>query len=419
MSDPPVLSARSSDVLPRRAPRLVGVVLDGEEVVYDPSRREAHLLNPTASLLLRRCDGQTTVADLIEELVEAYGADPAVVAADLATALDDFARRQLVGPEPSPADLPEVGRPMPELVARPDPVVSPDRWAVESATLVALRSRLRVRSDEPVVGRYVDQVFASLISSELVGEPAREPVGDPVHTYDIVTGGAGPIRLLLDGTEVGATNTLDGAMSYLQWSINQLAIGEAGAMALLHAAAVRLGDRVAMFPAESNSGKSTLAAGMVRAGLGYVTDEAVAIDPATGEVLAYPKPISLDRGSWDLFRDAEPTIADTDEPFFENEWHIDPRRLHPDALDPDGADGRHHPRVVLVAFPSYVAGAATELTPMGRAEGLLLLLQNSFDLSSHGPSGLAALVQIAETAQLARFTVGDLGEAVDLIRMAL
>ncbi|MGZ4681296.1 MAG: HPr-rel-A system PqqD family peptide chaperone [Acidimicrobiales bacterium] len=400
--------------MPERGARLLGAVLDDEEVVYDPVRREAHLLNPTASMLLARCDGRTSVADLVAELQATFGADPEVIEHDVREALADFSSRRLVGPEPSEADTAPVPRPQPQLAPASDPLVIPGTWAVVGPVVHALDSRLQVRSDDPLVGRYVEQVLAPLLT------PVVHPRSRPprMHTFDVVVGGPGPIRLLLDGDEVGATTTLDAAMSFLQWSINQLAVDEAESMVLLHASAVRAGDRVAVFPAASNSGKSTLAAGMVRSGLGYVTDEAVAIELATGAVVPYPKPLSLDPGSWALFADVEPRIADSPEPFFTNEWHVDPTALHPAALDPAEPSGAPA-RVTLVAFPTYVPGAITAFEPISRAEGLLLMLQNSFNLATTQRAGLAALVRIAASARVVRLTVGGLEAAVDLIRTTL
>src|SRR6185503_20614363 len=132
-----------------------------------------------------------------------------------------------------------VPRPQPELAPASAPLVVPEAWSVITPVIHALESRLRVRSDDPTVGRYVEQVLAPLVvevdrAGPEVGEhaPGREPTDQLEHTFDVVTGGPGPIRLLLDGDEVGATTTLDGAMSYLQWSINQLAVDEAGSMVL-------------------------------------------------------------------------------------------------------------------------------------------------------------------------------------------
>jgi PqqD family protein of HPr-rel-A system len=406
---------------PRRAERLVGVVLDGEEVVYDPLLGEAHLLNPTAAVLLARCDGRTPVDDLVDELHRSYGTERAVICADVEAALDDFAARRLVGPEPGPDEIGDRPTGRPGSIPPADPVELPSTWAVVSPVLHALGSRVQVRSDEPLVGRYVDEVLHSLRAPPPgLPRPPAEADRAAVHTFDVVVGGPGPIRLLLDGSVVGSATTLAGAVSYLQWTINQLAVDGGDRLVLLHAAAVRRGNRLAVLPGASNSGKSTLAAGLVEGGFGYVTDEMVAIDAATGAVVPYPKPISLDRGSWPLFPRVEPEIAGTDVAFFTDEWHVVPTALHPDALHPDALDAEADPpRVALVAFPSFRAGAPTAFEPISRAEGLLLMLQSSFNLASVSASGLPALVEVTERASLVRLTVGSLADAVDLIRTAL
>ena len=408
---------------PPRGPRLLAVVLDGEEVIYDPVLREAHLLNPTASMLLGRCDGHTNVAQLVDELQASYGADPAVISGDIGDALADFAARRLVGPEPSASDVEPLPRIRPELAPATDPLVVPESWVVETPVVHALRSRLRVRSDEPVVGRYVEQVLRPLLAGGHAEHDAPDHLR-PEHTFDVVTGGPGPIRLLLDGEEVGATTTLDGAMSYLQWSLNQVAIDEADGMVLLHAAGVRLGDRVAVFPAESNSGKSTLAAGMVRAGLGYLTDEAVAIDLSSGAVTAYPKPAEPRSRLVGPLRRPGAAHRGRHRTVLRQRVAPRPERLHPDAFDPGCTPTGRAPapsetRIVLVAFPTYVAGGPTRFEPLRRAEGLLLLLQNSFNMATAQSAGLQSLAGIAASAQLVRLTVGDLETAVELIRTTL
>jgi hypothetical protein len=44
-----------------------------ELVIYDQDRARAHRLNPSAALVWRRCDGQTTVAEMAEALAEELG----------------------------------------------------------------------------------------------------------------------------------------------------------------------------------------------------------------------------------------------------------------------------------------------------------------------------------------------------------
>ena len=75
--------------------------------------------------------------------------------------------------------------------------------------------------------------------------------------------------------------------------------------AVCHAGAVAHEGNGVLFPADPESGKTTLTCGLVRAGFSYLSDEAVAFRPGTSVIEPYPKPLSLDRGSWFLFPDLE------------------------------------------------------------------------------------------------------------------
>jgi len=54
--------------LPRRTTNLIEQDVDGELVVYDPVRGQAHFLNDTLALVYRRCDGRHTTASVAREL---------------------------------------------------------------------------------------------------------------------------------------------------------------------------------------------------------------------------------------------------------------------------------------------------------------------------------------------------------------
>ncbi len=65
-----------------------------------------------------------------------------------------------------------------------------------------------------------------------------------------------------------------------------------------HAGAVALGGRVVAFPGASGSGKSTLTAACLLRGFGYVSDEALCLEP-DGAVVPYLKPLALSAWSRD------------------------------------------------------------------------------------------------------------------------
>jgi hypothetical protein len=61
----------SPGVLPRaRIDDLVITELESETLVYDLKRDKAHCLNGTSALVWRRCDGKTTVEEMVELLQE-------------------------------------------------------------------------------------------------------------------------------------------------------------------------------------------------------------------------------------------------------------------------------------------------------------------------------------------------------------
>ncbi len=59
-------------VKPRTRTDLDVVEIDGEALVYDPLALRADYLNHTAALVLRLCDGETTIFDMAEAIADVY-----------------------------------------------------------------------------------------------------------------------------------------------------------------------------------------------------------------------------------------------------------------------------------------------------------------------------------------------------------
>ena len=68
----------------------------------------------------------------------------------------------------------------------------------------------------------------------------------------------------------------------------------------IHAGVVSGPDGLIAIPGQSGLGKTTLVAALVRAGFGYVSDEALAVDRADGQVTAFPRPLALAADVWAL-----------------------------------------------------------------------------------------------------------------------
>jgi hypothetical protein len=90
------------------------------------------------------------------------------------------------------------------------------------------------------------------------------------------------------GPAAAAPQLLDETLAEL----NAAALAAVDCLAV-HAGAVAAAGQVVAFPGPSGIGKSTLTAACLRAGLEYVSDEALCLHWDTGEVIGYPRPMAL------------------------------------------------------------------------------------------------------------------------------
>lgn len=65
--------------------------LDGEILLLDPRSERLIHCNPTAALVWRLCDGERTIAEIVELLAEAYPESAGAIRADVAGAVERLA----------------------------------------------------------------------------------------------------------------------------------------------------------------------------------------------------------------------------------------------------------------------------------------------------------------------------------------
>jgi hypothetical protein len=81
---------------PKRSTAVNVRIVDGEVVVLDRQAGLIHQLNPTASYIWDRCDGQSTVAEIAHQLAAAFDVDASTVVHDVATAIKELHRLGLI-----------------------------------------------------------------------------------------------------------------------------------------------------------------------------------------------------------------------------------------------------------------------------------------------------------------------------------
>ncbi|MGZ6926726.1 MAG: hypothetical protein ACXVJF_08395 [Acidimicrobiia bacterium] len=202
----------------------------------------------------------------------------------------------------------------------------------------------------------------------------------------------------VDGSIVVRTPARAIAFTNLAFELNQRAIAATTGVRM-HAGAVAFGERAVVLPGVMGAGKSTLTAGLVARGAGYLTDEVAAFEPDAVRVRPYAKPISLAR--------PPAPLADR--------WHPAPEvagYLAASGLLPAEVLGAVCDRPVAVAaivLPHYEPDAPLSLERLAPADAVLAVAGHTFALSVPGTLGRVA--ELAETVPVYAMRSGVLAEA--------
>ncbi|WP_375420789.1 HprK-related kinase A [uncultured Sphingomonas sp.] len=164
----------------------------------------------------------------------------------------------------------------------------------------------------------------------------------------------------------------------------QLALGGRRYL-LLHASAVERDGRAILMTGESGAGKSTLATLLGAAGWRFMGDEFALVDPATGDVHAFPRLISLKNEAIAAAQAAWPGARFG--PLLAGTPKGDIRHMVPDARAVAAMDVPARPAAIL--FPRFGFEPAVRAVPP--SEAFVRLTQASTNYVALGETGFAAL----------------------------
>jgi hypothetical protein len=269
-------------------------------------------------------------------------------------------------------------------------------------TFRRLSHRFAVNSNDPGIRAYVGRVLGRFSVEESSAGWTR---------YEILDlGPAAPdarFRLLIDGEWVLGSGNVAHVVNDLFTHVNLDTVEATRDRVLVHAGAVATpGGEGVMLPAPSGSGKSTLVAGLVRAGFGYLSDEAAVLDPTTGTLHPYPVHLSLKRESRERFPDARPDPADA--AFSSDTWHVDPEAIRPGAIASSC-------RVGSVIAHRYERGADTAIEPLTPGEACVELGRNLMSGRRDVKRSLDLLARVCRASRSYRLIHGDVDAAVEAI----
>ena len=269
----------------------------------------------------------------------------------------------------------------------------------------AVSYTFRVTSEHDAFGAWFDALVGALPIVDADDDTAEWSIVSAVSAADEQPTSW---RFLVDGKECGSGQAPDQVATTMIQTLNGQVVQHWPGV-VCHAGCVSVDGRAVVMPADPESGKSTLTCGLVRAGFDYVTDEGVAFVAGSTQIEPYPKPLSLDPGSWFLFPELEPEPPEGIVADEMAQWQVAPATIRRAAVS-GPCDAR------FLVFPEYVEGADTELVPMSRAEALVELAKNTFEFNQHSRASLDELELVVRACVCHRLTVGSLDDAVDCIR---
>jgi len=174
----------------------------------------------------------------------------------------------------------------------------------------------------------------------------------------------------------------------------QMALGERRYL-LLHAASVEKDGRAIILTGESGAGKSTLSALLGEQGWRFMGDEFALLEPETGLLHPFPRPVSLKNESIGVV--AEEMEAGRFGPAIEGTPKGTIRHLRPRA---EALARMEEPaRPALILFPRFCSGR--DLRPVGPAEAFMRLTQASTNYVALGERGFSALTELVRSCPAA------------------
>jgi hypothetical protein len=150
----------------------------------------------------------------------------------------------------------------------------------------------------------------------------------------------------------------------------------------IHAGVVSTPAGLIVVPGPSGLGKTTLVAALVRAGFGYVSDEALAIDRSTGRAAAFPRPLSMTADVWPP-NAGEPPAAGAES------------LVAPSVLGAVDSTGGRVSDILLARRPG-----APALNETRRGEAVVALLRHSFNHFADPAGSFRAVVGLVRRARV-------------------
>ena len=280
------------------------------------------------------------------------------------------------------------------------------RWLGERAYRVLSHS-FSVRWNGTLTADHIDYVWGGFAVPN-DDETRTTTSGNGRSLYSLID--LGPdvprrYRLLLGDQQLISSRSSDDVLSHLLWQVFRRMHEQTKEFLLIHAGSVvSPGGQGVLLPAGSGFGKTTLVAGLVQAGFGFLSDEIGVIDHDQGLLRPYPRAMNFKEKLPSVFSNLDASANAG----ARSDGYVRAEEIRPDVMAPPCP-------VRFVIAPRYMSGISTQITPLSPAAIVKELWANAVNLHLSGARAVPILVNIARQARGYSLVSGDLQEAVDAI----
>jgi HprK-related kinase A len=225
------------------------------------------------------------------------------------------------------------------------------------------------------------------------------------------------VSLDLDG--ISPFDPLPAAQAFplLEWGLNWCVTSNAHQYLMVHSAVLAQGKHAVLLPAPPGSGKSTLCASLMLSGWRLLSDELALLEPESGMLVPFVRPVSLKNASISLIAGRFPQAILTRPVVDTVKGTV--AHLRPSSESVALRKVKAQPR--LLVFPEFTRGLGgrLEVLPLGHAEATVELARNVFNLAALGATGFEAMASAVERCTCFRLRFESLDEAVKWLSQEL
>ena len=335
------------------------IPLQDDLVVVKEGSSDLFVLNGTAQLIWKYWREGHDLHGITKRLSRLFAISGDKIASDIQQALAEWQETGLIGKEPSGVTTKHEIAPNELLSGQGTSSSITEQWHSEqNYQFFDCIIHMRFATEE--IAKSLHPLFSHLSAADFQD---LETI-----TLDVI-GGENNYELQESGVHVFSSSSLDALAMGVTSCVIQRVYHSGDNLIGMHAGAVAYNDHCIVMPGASGSGKSTITAALVHAGLTYLSDEVVPLDRTTLNAVPIPLCLNIKAGSIPVLSSH---FGNFDRPkeythgqrsvYYQQPWNYSKNPML-----------KRYP-VMLMVFPRYEKGAATTLTPLSATVALQRLI---------------------------------------------